>query len=126
MAKKKKRIKQRPAVGRLGKALTRRSRGLCELCTSKDSPRGFELVPFPEEPTMERSLVACARCRDWLENAHVVPVEAHFLCTAIWSEEPAVSLAAARLLLTADDPNNPWMRESLDAVDVDPATGEFR
>ena len=75
---------------------------------------------------MERSLVACARCRDWLENAHVVPVEAHFLCTAIWSDEPAVSLAAARLLLTADDPNNPWMRESLDAVDVDPATGEFR
>jgi hypothetical protein len=55
-----------------------------------------------------------------------VPVEAHFLCTAIWSDEPAVSLAAARLLLTADDPNNPWMRESLDAVDVDPATGEFR
>lgn len=126
MAKKKKKIKQRPAVGQLGKALTRRSRGRCELCESNDRPFPYELVPFPEEPTMERTLVACGQCREWLEKNQIVPVQAHFLSSAIWSSERAVSLAAARLLLAGDDPTTPWMQDALAAVDVDPATGEFR
>lgn len=122
----KKRVKQRPQVGVLGKTLTRRSRGRCELCESREGVRPFELAPFPEEPEPERTLMACERCREWLECEQVNPIEAHFLGTAVWSDEPAVQLAAARLLLICDDPNSPWMRDALDAVDVDPSTGEFR
>lgn len=121
------RTKQRPAVGALGKDLTRRSRGRCELCDSRDGPRPWELPPFPETPTMARTLMACERCRRWLEGREDVdPVQAHFLMSAVWSEEPAVRLAAARLLLRVDFDDDPWMRDALSAADVDPETGEFR
>lgn len=122
----KKRVKQRARAGVLGKDLTRRSRGKCELCQGTDTVRPFELVPFPEEPDPERTLMACARCRGWLERGNVDAIEASFLSSAAWSQEPAVQLAAMRLLLMADDPDSPWLRDALDAADVDPETGEFR
>lgn len=122
-----KRIRQRAAVGVLGKDLTRRSRGTCELCGSREEPRPWELPPFPEDPDLDRALMACRRCREWLDGSRpVVPVEAHFLQSAVWSDVPPVALAAARLLLSIDDPDDPWMRDALDAVDVDPETGEYR
>ncbi len=121
-----KRVKQRAVIGILGKALTRRSRGRCELCDSRADVRPYELPPFPEEPALERSLMACDRCRTWLGPGSVVAVEAHFLSSAVWSELPPVRLAAARMLLACDDPDQPWLRDALDAVDVDPDTGEFR
>ncbi|MCO4744229.1 MAG: hypothetical protein KC912_05535 [Proteobacteria bacterium] len=124
--KRPKRIKQRAQVGLLGKELTRRSRGRCELCLGRENVRGFELVPFPEQPTIERALMACGRCRTWLDSGDVDPIQAHFLSTAVWSQTEPVRLAAARMLLTIDDPEDPWMHEALDAANVDPATLEFR
>lgn len=120
------RLKQRAIVGALGKAITRRSRGRCELCEGRDRQQLFELPPFPEEPELERTLLTCGRCRSWLEGAKVIPVESHFLSSAIWSEEPAVRLAAARLLLAIDDPDDPWLTDALEAANVDPVTREFR
>lgn len=120
-----KRPRQRAAVGILGKDLTRRSRGRCELCGGREGVRPYELPPFPDQPSLERALMACARCRDWLETGRVAPVEAHFLSGAVWSEEPAVQLAAARLLLACDFADDPWIRDALEAADVDPETGEF-
>ncbi len=121
-----KKLKQRAAVGVLGKELTRRSRGRCELCESRDQVRPFELTPFPEEPEMSRTLMACARCRRWLEKGDIDPVEGHFLSGAVWSELPAVRLAAARMLLAADFQEDPWIMDALEAADVDPDTQEFR
>jgi hypothetical protein len=123
---KRKRIKQRAAIGRLGKWLTRRSRGRCELCESANDIRGFELTPLPEEPTLERSLMACGQCRSWLEYGNVNPIEARFLQTAVWSQEAAVRLAAARLLLQIDDLSDPWLVDALDAAGVDPETQELK
>jgi protein PhnA len=121
-----KRLKQRPLVGVLGKDLTRRSRGRCELCESRNGPFPYELEPFPDEPDPDRTVMACGRCRGWLEGKPIRPVEAHFLSGAVWSELPAVRLAAARLLLAVDDPEDPWVFDALDAANVDPQTGEFR
>lgn len=118
--------KQRAAVGALGKDLTRRSRGRCELCGSREAVRAWELPPFPEEPTLERAVLACGRCRAWLEGGEIVPVEARFLGEAIWSEIAPVRLAAARLLLAADHMDDPWLIDALEAAEVDPGTGEFR
>ena len=118
--------RQRPRRGVLGKHLTRRSRGRCELCESREGPRVFELAPFPPEPRLDRALMACDRCRRWLQTGEVEPLDAWFLSSAVWSEEPAIRLAAARLLLEVDDPTTPWVRDALDAVDVDPESGEFR
>ena len=119
------RNRQRPQVGRLGKDLTRRSRGRCELCDDRNNVRAYELWPFPEEPEMERTLMACERCRTWLDRQSIEPIEAHFLASAIWSELKPVRLAAARLLLTRDDIDDPWLRDALEAAGVDPRTGEF-
>jgi hypothetical protein len=94
-----KRLKQRAAVGGLGKALTRRSKGHCELCEGRGDVRPFELAPFPEEPVLERSLMACARCRGWLEGSEIRPMEAHFLSGAVWATEPAGGLAPPPPLL---------------------------
>jgi hypothetical protein len=124
MARKK--VKQRPAAGSLGKLLTRRSKGKCELCNGTGDVRPYELAPFPEEPDPERTLMACARCRDWLENDRIDPVQAHFLSSAVWAELAPVRLAAARLLLANDDFDDPWLQDALDAANVDPGTGEFR
>jgi protein PhnA len=123
MARKK--PKQRPAVGVLGKLLTRRSKGRCELCEGSGDVRPYELPPFPEDPDPERTLMGCARCRDWLESERIDPIQAHFLSTAVWHELPPVRLAAARLLLANDGLDDPWLRDALDAANVDPATGEF-
>lgn len=120
-----KRLKQRAAIGRLGKTLTRRSKGRCELCDSRDGVRPYELLPFPEEPELERSLCACARCRDWLEGGQIAVIEARFLHEAVWTEEPAVRLAAARLLVQADFSDDPWVRDALEAVGFDPSTSEL-
>ncbi len=120
-----KRVKQRPQLGVLGKDLTRRSRGRCELCAGRDGVRPYELAPFPEEPTLERALMACERCRAWLEGGEIDPIQASFLNTAVWDDESAVKLAAARLLLRIDDPFNPGVQEALSAARIDPATGEF-
>jgi hypothetical protein len=121
-----KKPKQRPQVGVLGKDLTRRSRGRCELCDGREDVRPYELPPFPVDPDPERTLMACGRCRTWLETERIDPVEARFLSTAIWADVPPVKLAAARLLLAIDDLSDPWLRDAIDAADVDPATGEFR
>ncbi len=120
-----KRTKQRAAVGVLGKDLTRRAKGRCELCESKTGVRPWELVPFPDEPSMDRTLLACARCREWLEQGEARGMEAQVLTQAVWSEEPAIRLAAARLLVASDFSDDPWIRDALDHAGFDEAQGEL-
>lgn len=110
----------------LGKELTRRSRGKCELCTSRQVVSVYELHPFPDDPDPERTVMACQRCRQWLEQGEIEVIEAYFLSTAVWSEVPPVRLAAARMLLSCPDPEEPWLHDALEATNVDPITGEFR
>jgi hypothetical protein len=119
------RVKQRASVGVLGKEVTRRARSVCELCASRDAPRLFELAPFPEEPSLLRTLLACARCRSWLDEEEPVDVDAaHFLGGAVWSELAPVRLAAGRLLHRVVKPPL-WVSDACEACGVDAGTGEF-
>ncbi len=118
--------RQRAGIGVYGKQLTRRSRGRCELCEARKQVRLYELAPFPTEPEPDRLLMACGRCRRWLDTGDIEPMEAHFLSSAVWSQLGPVRLAAARLLLSCDHKDDPWLRDALDAADFDPSTGEFR
>jgi len=74
---------------------------------------------------MARTLTGCARCRSWLEGQPIDPLEARFLEEVVWTEEPAVRLAAARLLMAADFAAEPWVRDALDAVGFDPDSAEL-
>ncbi len=113
-------------AGMLGKELTRRSRGRCELCDSRQQVRIYELAPFPPDPDVERTLMACERCRQWLDRGEIQVFEAYFLSWAVWSDVPPVRLAAARMLLSCPDPEDPWLHDALEATNVDPVTREFR
>lgn len=110
------RIRQRAAVGVLGKFVTRRSRGRCELCSGKDDLRLWELPPFPEEPDPDLTLLTCGRCRSWLEGAAVDPLSARFLSTCVWSDVPPVREAARRLLESVPD-GDPWVRDALEVLE---------
>lgn len=120
------RVRQRATIGVLGKAITRRARSRCELCEARDDLRLFELDPFPAEPDEGRVLLLCGRCRDWLENERIEPVEAHFLTGAVWSELAVVRRAAGRMLLAGDDGEDVWIADALEACNIDPATRELR
>jgi protein PhnA len=109
------RIRQRAAVGVLGKFVTRRSHGRCELCGGRDGLRLWEIPPFPEEPDPESTLLACARCRAWLEEGDIEPLEARFLSGAVWSDLAAVREAARRLLSAAPS-DDPWIRDALEVL----------
>lgn len=109
------RIRQRAAAGVLGKYLTRRSHGRCELCAGKADLRPWEMPPFPEEPDPDNTMLACIRCREWLEKGRVDPLEARFLASAIWSEIPVIRGAARQLLLAVPDAD-PWVHDALEAV----------
>ncbi len=109
------RIRQRAAVGILGKFITRRSRGRCELCGGREGLRLWELPPFPEEPDPDNTLLTCARCRGWLESERVDSLEARFLSGSVWSELTAVR-EATRRLLTATPVDDPWVRDALEVL----------
>ena len=113
----------RAAVGALGKALTRRSRGRCELCESREGLQPYEVWPLQPIPDMDHTLLACARCRGWLDTQLIVPVEAHFLSTAVWSDSLAVRLASSQLLRCADFDDTPWMQEALANLVLDDDSG---
>ncbi len=72
-----------------------------------------------------RTLMACERCRAWLELGEINPVEARFLSEAVWAELEPVRLAAARLLIASDSLEDPWLRDAIEANNIDPTTGEF-
>ena len=114
-----KRVKQRAAVGVLGKDLTRRSRGRCELCERREDVRAWEIPPFPELPDLESALMACGRCRGWLEaSAPVEVLEVRFLSGAVWSEVAPVRVAAGLLLRQVAGRGDPWIQEALDVLDA--------
>jgi hypothetical protein len=114
-----KRVKQRAAVGVLGKDLTRRSRGRCELCERREDVRAWEIPPFPELPDLESALMTCGRCRAWLEaSAPVDVLEVRFLSGAVWSEVAPVRLAAGLLLRQVEGRGDPWIQEALDVLDA--------
>ncbi len=110
------RIRQRAAAGVLGKFLTRRSRGRCELCGGKGDLRIWELPPFPDEPEPDNTLLGCARCRAWLETGKLEPIEARFLGTAIWSDLVPVREASRRLLHVLPV-GEPWVHDALEALE---------
>ncbi len=119
------RDKQRAAAGVLGKELTRRSSGRCELCASRDRPIVWEIPPFGAEPDCDRALLACTACREQLEGGPMEPIGCRHLSTAVWDERVPVRLAAARLLLRLDGPDHPQTQDVFESVGFDPVSGEL-
>ena len=108
-------------VNGFGKELARRARSCCELCEKCGVPlRVVEMPPSPREPEIERCLMLCEECESALLEPKQFRSGEHWRClaTTVWSEVPAVQVAAVRLLkrLSVDQD---WAREALDGVFLD-------
>ena len=86
----------------------------CPLCTTPDVP--LSPYPVPGGPA-EAAVDLCATCADALE----APAGDHFrpLASAMWSDDPAVQVLAARTLAKLDAP---WARDLLDQLYLDEDT----
>lgn len=109
----------------MGRALTRRSGGRCELCADSGVPlRAVEVEPVPEEPEPDETVFVCDRCQALV--AATSPrvgdgAEVRFLEGAVWSEVPAAQVLAVRLLRRiAAAGTLTWPHEVLDGLYLEP------
>ena len=103
--------------------LMQRSQSACELCTSTDDLRIYE-VPPSSKPDLETSIMACTVCVDQIENPENV-IANHWRCLneSMWSEVLAVQVIAWRMLtrLKAEG----WPQDLLDMFYLDEETLEW-
>ena len=94
--------------------LMQRSQSACELCTSTDDLKIYE-VPPSSKSDLETSIMACAVCVDQIENPeNVVAIHWRCLNESMWSEVSAVQIMAWRMLtrLKAEG----WPQDLLDML----------
>lgn len=104
----------------LEKILQQRSESKCELCTSKEQLKVYE-VPPTSKRNEDDSLLACETCINQIENPDAVDVN-HWRCLndCMWSTVPAVQVVSWRMLnrLKAEG----WPQDLLDMLYLDAAT----
>lgn len=104
-----------------GKDLTRRARSKCELCETSGVPLAIhEVPPVAKDPQFHHCIFVCEDCRRSLDTGkHPEPKRWRCLGNTVWSEVPAVQVAAVRILRQIA-PAEPWAAEILDGVLLDP------
>jgi protein PhnA len=114
---------QRPnQLARLAKDLVRRSRSKCELCDLSGSRlQVYELLPLPEEPTVEGCVFICDACLKQLTHPKKM-IPSHWRClnNALWSEVPAVQALSFRILKRLVALDQHWAEELLEHAYLDP------
>lgn len=110
-----------------GKDLARRAKSRCELCGES----GVKLVihevePVPKEPDIESCIMICERCDEQIREERKFKPGEHWrvLAETVWSEVPAVQVAAVRLLRRQAD-TQAWARETLEGLFLDPEVEEW-
>ncbi|ADZ69880.1 PhnA domain-containing protein [Polymorphum gilvum] len=100
-------------------ALTARAGGACELCGAGAGLTAFLLAPRADG-SAETAVLVCETCRAGLEGGDLDPTHWRCLAESAWSQEPAVQVAAWRLLTRL--PAEPWARDLLDQIYLDDET----
>lgn len=97
-------------------ALTERSNGCCELCSSTDSLSIFEVPPV-KEPNSDKSVLVCATCLSQIEkNTDMESNHWRCLNDSMWSQVPAVQVTAFRLLTRLSKASEGWAQDLLDMM----------
>jgi protein PhnA len=108
------------ALSGVGRSLARRSKSCCEMCGASGVPLApWEVPPVPVEPMAELCVFACEACRTQMDDMRRLdPERWRFLSATVWSDLPAVQVAAVRMLhLLA--PGHRWAEELLEQVYLD-------
>ncbi len=112
------------ALNAFGKDLARRAKGHCEMCGASDVKlHTYEVEPVADEPDFDHCLLACDTCAEQMDNPKRINAD-HWRClnTAIWSEVPAVQVAAVHQLKRIDQP---WARELEEQLYLTPEIEEW-
>ena len=103
------------------KELNTRSNSTCELCTSTNELKSYEVVPAPNNGRLEDYIFICETCHTQIENPETADAN-HWRCLndSMWSEVPAVQVMAWRMLqrLRAEG----WPQDLLDMLYLEEET----
>ena len=103
------------------KELNARSNSACELCTSTNELRAYEVAPAPNNGRLEDYIFICETCHDQIEHPENADAN-HWRCLndSMWSEVPAVQVMAWRMLqrLRAEG----WPQDLLDMLYLEEET----
>lgn len=97
-------------------ALTERSNGCCELCSSTNDLSIFEVPPV-KEPNSDKSVLVCNVCAPQIDKT-VEMDNNHWRCLndSMWSQVPAVQVTAFRLLTRLSQSGEGWAQDLLDMM----------
>jgi protein PhnA len=81
----------------VNETLIQRSNSQCELCTSTDDLRPYQVRP--SDGTADQSIFICAKCQNQIENPQNLDTD-HWRCLndSMWSATPAVQVMSYRIL----------------------------
>ena len=84
------------SLAAFGKDLARRARSKCELCEAGGVPlTTFEVAPVSDPPEFGNLVLICEVCAECLaKESFPEPARWHCLNNTVWSETPAVQVAA--------------------------------
>lgn len=105
------------------KQLFARSESKCELCSSEDNLKVYEVPPTPKG-NLDDSILICGNCADQIDNPEKMEAN-HWRCLndSMWSEVPGVQVVAWRMLnrLHAEG----WPADLLEMLYLDEETLEW-
>ncbi len=101
-------------MNNLEKKLHTRSGSKCELCTSKEALKVYDIPPTPSKD-IDKSILVCETCFNQIENPDQVDSN-HWRCLndSMWSETPAVQVVAWRMLTRLKSEG--WPQDLLDML----------
>jgi len=102
-------------IDTFGKAIGKRAGFKCEWCESKDDLGVWNHQP-DQPPNMETLAMLCKRCRDLAGGRKSTSDELRSIRNALWSNVPAVSEGAAKVLVQC---NESWVREAIEHCFID-------
>ena len=100
------------AINQLGKDLARRAGRACELCSSREGCRTYDLEP-EKKPELSTLILLCASCTDRVERPGQTPPDhLRFVANHCWSDVAPVQTMVQRLLepIRSED----WAGEALE------------
>ena len=95
-------------------ALMERAGGACELCGATEGLSAVALPP--SDGSAEQSVLVCETCKGMLEGGELDTNHLRCLNESAWSQEPAVQVAAWRLLSRLAAEGETWAQDLLDML----------
>jgi hypothetical protein len=102
-------------ISTFGKTIGKRAMFRCEWCSGTEDLRVWDQRP-DAEPAVETLALLCSPCRALVTGNSTDENRCRSLRNALWSDIPAVSEGAARIMARCREP---WVREAIEESFID-------